>query len=121
MPVAVWSSAIRKRPSVHLPRPPQRAPRLGPGVLAVLQHLHAVDEDVTHAHRVLVRVLVRRPVGDGLRVKDDDIGEITFAQQAAVIQPEVGRRQVAELGTAASSGSSFSSRTYLPSTRAKFP
>src|SRR5205807_9897120 len=74
---------------------PQRSARLGPRVLAILEHLDAVDEDVLHADGVLVRPGIRGPVGDGPGVEDDNIREVAIVQQAAMIQAEVGRGQVA--------------------------
>src|SRR3990172_6342158 len=46
-----------RRPRLWLPRPRslEGAPGQGARVLAVLQHLDAVHEDVAHAGRVLVR------------------------------------------------------------------
>ena len=50
-------------------------PRLRAGVLAVLQHLHAVDEHVAHAGRVLLRMVERRVVDDRRRIEDHDVGD----------------------------------------------
>ena len=53
-------------------------------MLAVAQHLDAVDEDVAHADRILVRLGEGRAVGDRRRIEDGEIGEIAGAQRAAV-------------------------------------
>src|SRR5262245_43943741 len=77
----------------NLPRPPQRASGLRPGVLAVLQNLRAIDEHVFHADGELVRLLEGGAVGDGLRVEDDDVGEIPLPQKPATIELQIGRGQ----------------------------
>src|SRR5262249_54059916 len=76
-----------------LPRPPQRASRLRPGVLAFFQYLRAVDEHVFHTDGELVRLLESGAVGDGLRVEDDDVGEIPLPQKPTTIKLQVGRGQ----------------------------
>src|SRR5215475_14043825 len=68
-----------------LPRPPQRASRLCPGVFAVFQDLRAVDEDVFHADGELMWLLESGAVGDGLWVEDDYVGEIPLLQKSATI------------------------------------
>src|SRR5262249_399160 len=80
-----------------LTRPREGSPRLPAGVLAVLQHLHAVDEDVAHPDGVLVGLLVRRPIHDRLRIEDDDIREVPFAHEPAPIEPQVRSRQARHL------------------------
>src|SRR5260221_2084724 len=72
---------------------PHRASWLGSGVLAVLDHLHAVHEDVLHADRIGLRLLVGRRVGDGRGIEDDDVGIHPFLDQAAALEPEIARRQ----------------------------
>ena len=44
----------------------------------------AVDQNLRHAGRVLVRLLEGRVVLDGLRVEDHDVGEVARLEQAAV-------------------------------------
>src|ERR1043166_5775180 len=63
--------------TVLLRRPPaaQVATRAGGGHGAVANDDLAVDEDVTHADGVLVRVVVGRPVGHGRGIEDGDVGE----------------------------------------------
>ena len=55
-------------------------------MLAVLQHALAVDPDVPHADRELMRILERGPVTDCFRIKDDDVREFARLQQAAIAQ-----------------------------------
>ena len=61
-------------------------------MLAVGQHLRAIDEHVTHSDRVLVRLLERGPIGDRSWIEDGNVGEHAFAKEAAPIEFEVGCR-----------------------------
>jgi len=61
-------------------------------VFAVFDHLHAVDENVFHSGRVLVRFIERRVIGDCFRIEHDDVGEHSFFQHAAMIELEILRR-----------------------------
>src|SRR5690242_20678024 len=69
--------------------PPQSPAWRRPGVLAILQHLHTIDEDMAHAGRVLVRLVERRTIGDLGRIEDHHVGEHAFADEAAPIELEV--------------------------------
>src|SRR4029453_2907865 len=60
------------------------AARLGAGMLAVLQHLDAIDEHVIDTGRQLLRLLERCVVLDGRRVEHDHIAVISRRQPAAV-------------------------------------
>src|SRR5258708_3589225 len=62
-------------------------------MLALLAPLHAVHEDVLHADRIGMRLLVGRRVGDGRGIEDDDVGIHPFLDQAAALEPEIARRQ----------------------------
>ena len=62
-------------------------------MLAVLQHLDSVDEDVDHAGRELHRLFVGRLGADGGGVEDDDVGEVAGGEEAAVGDAEVLRRE----------------------------
>jgi hypothetical protein len=64
-------------------------------VLAVAQHVRAVDEHVAHAHRKLVGALEGRAIGDRRGIEDDDVGEQAFLQAPAPVEPEVRRRESA--------------------------
>jgi hypothetical protein len=56
-------------------------------VLAILDHLLAVDEYVQHAGRVLVRLDESAVILDGFRIEDDYVGEKTFLELAASRRP----------------------------------
>ena len=62
-------------------------------MVAVFEHLHAVDEYVGHPHSILVRLLECRLVGDRGRIEDDDVREHAFAQEASPRETEVGGRE----------------------------
>src|SRR4051812_8193712 len=76
--------------------PAQAAPGSLTGEFAVAYDDPAVDDDMTCAGRVGVRVLVRRPVDDGLRIEDGDVGEPARLEPAAVDEPEVVRGETGE-------------------------
>jgi hypothetical protein len=57
-------------------------------MFAILEHLHAIYEDVDHASRVLVRFLVRCVVADGLGIKHDYVGKVISLESAALTQLE---------------------------------
>src|SRR5829696_3628271 len=79
-----WQARFRETPlfartAVHPAGPAGTAHEsagLCAGVLAVLQHLHAVDEHVAHAGRKLLWLLERRMVLDRCRIEDHDVGII---------------------------------------------
>ena len=48
--------------------------RLGAGVLTILQHLDAIDEDMPDADGILMRLFERGPVGDGGRIENHHVG-----------------------------------------------
>ena len=64
---AVACFAGLKYLSLDLSRSPKRPSGVSVRVLAILEHLHAVHEDVLHADRVLVRLFEGRSVGDSVR------------------------------------------------------
>ena len=53
---------------------------------AIFKDADAVDEDVADADRELVGVVECRAVGDGVGVKDDDIGPAAGLEPSAVPQ-----------------------------------
>jgi hypothetical protein len=57
------------------PRPPHHPTGLGSRMLAVLEHLDAVDEDVAHAGCVLVGLVEGGVVGDLGGIEDGEVGE----------------------------------------------
>ena len=65
------------------------ATRRGTRVLAVPEHLLAVDEYVQHACRVLVRFDEGGVILNGFRIEDDHVGEEAFFQLAATVDSEI--------------------------------
>ena len=55
-------------------------------MFAIFEDAAAVDEDVADADRELVRVVECRAVGDGVGVKDDDVGPAVGLESPAVPQ-----------------------------------
>ena len=55
-------------------------------MVAVFEDADAVDEDVADADRELVGVVECRAVGDGVGVKDDDIGPAVGLESSSVPQ-----------------------------------
>src|SRR6185295_6899716 len=82
--------------SLDLARTPQCAARFSIRVLAVLQHLSAVYEDVLHSNRVLMRVLESRAVGYRRRIEHHNIGKHSLLEKPSMIEPEIIRRQAAQ-------------------------
>jgi hypothetical protein len=70
----------------QLARARQRPSWFRPGMLAVFENLHAIDENMLHSDGVLVRFVERRPVRNCRRIKDDHIGEHPFLNETAVIE-----------------------------------
>ena len=64
--------------------------------LAILEREHAIDEDMPHAHRILLRLLEGGPVGDRLRIEDRHVRKVSFLQQTSSLQPQVRRWQIAQ-------------------------
>ena len=90
-------------------------------MLAVLEYLRAVDKYVLHADRELMRVFEGGAISNRFRIEHDDIGEISRLQKAAMIKPEISRGQERQTPHRFFKRITFSSRTYLPSSRAKLP
>ena len=67
-----------RAPWLQLSRTPNSATRFRAGVLAVLENLHAVHENVFHADRVLMRFFERGAIGNRCRIENDDIGKHSF-------------------------------------------
>src|SRR5947208_9742518 len=76
------SRSLPTRPT----RPTNHPPRQSASVLAVAQNLQSVHKHIAHTGRVLVRLLECRVVLDRVRVEDDDVGEISRHQSAAIAQ-----------------------------------
>src|SRR5258707_369243 len=79
-------------PLLYLARTPQRATRFRPRVLAVLDDLHTVDEHMFHTGRVLMRFFKGGVICDRRWVEHHHVGEHSFLQKSAVIEPEICRR-----------------------------
>jgi hypothetical protein len=60
-------------------------------VLAVEENRFAVDEDVGHARRELMRFVVAGVVLDRSGIEDDDVGEITSYEQSAYSCDSISR------------------------------
>jgi len=78
---------------LQLTRASQRTSWFRPGMLAVFQNLHAVDENVLHPNRVLVRFLEGCPVRNYGGVKDNHVGENPILNETAVVEAEIRRGQ----------------------------
>ena len=93
-------------------RPPHDASWFRAGVFAVSEHLHAVDEDVHHPGRVLVRLVERRVVRDRGRIEHRDVREEPGFEQAATIELQIlGRKSGQPPDRLRRAISAFSSRT----------
>src|SRR5947207_1382576 len=66
---------------------------LGSSKMAVIIFELTIHEDILHSFRKLSRVFVRSVVLNSCRIKNRDVGKITFLQQAAIPQPFALRRQ----------------------------
>ena len=66
-------------------------------MLRVLDRHSAVDDDRFDADRKLMRLLVRRRVGDRLRIEDDQIREISFFDRPAIADLHLRGREACHL------------------------
>jgi len=71
--------------------PAKRATRHRSGKVAAIDGQRAIHENVTHAGGEERRLAVRRPIGDGGGVEDDDISKVTDREGAALGDPQGGR------------------------------
>ena len=67
-------------------------------MLAAVDHDRAVDDHRPDARRILVRVVVGRPIDDRCGVEQDHVGRLAFRQEAAVRQAERRRGAPGHLG-----------------------
>ena len=95
-------------------RDPTARDRLRAGVLAVLQHLHAVDETCANADRVCVGLLERGRVRDRRWIEDDDVGELAGLELTAASEAQFVDGSAASFRIASGRVSTCSSRTYFP-------
>jgi hypothetical protein len=54
-------------------------------VFTILEHLHAIDEDVLHANLILVRIFEGGAVGNGLRIEDHHVSKHSCSEKASTI------------------------------------
>jgi len=64
-------------------------------MLAILDHLNAVNENVFYAHGVLMRLLERRAIGNRRGIEHDHIREHSFFNKTAMIEAEISGGQPA--------------------------
>jgi hypothetical protein len=86
---------LRRILSTLLAGAPERASRLGTGVLSVFDHLNTIDQNVFYARRVLMRFFEGGVICDCRRVKDDHVREHSLAEKSPVIKAKVRRRHSA--------------------------
>ena len=55
-------------------------------MLAILEDVNAVDEDLLHADGILMWILERRPIRDCRRIEHDDVREVFRLQQPSPIE-----------------------------------
>src|SRR5947199_136388 len=77
----------------NLSWPIQSTPRFRASVLTVFEDRSSVDENIFHSGGVLGRVFESGVIGDRCRIEHHHIGEHSFFQKSAMIQPEISRRQ----------------------------
>src|ERR1700722_2523839 len=75
---------------------PQRPAGLGPGMLAVLDYLDPVNEDMLHAGGILLRFIKGGVVTDCGRIEDNHIREHSFFEKTAMIEAEIRSRESAQ-------------------------
>ncbi len=67
-------------------------------MLAAVDHHRAVDDHRPDARRILVRVVVGRPIDDRCGVEQNHVGRLAFTQDATVRQAECRRSAPGHLG-----------------------
>ena len=72
--------------SFRFPWAPQGAAGFRACVLAIFEHLHAIYENVLHAYRILMRFLIRGPVGNRHRIEYDHIGKHPLLEEPAMMR-----------------------------------
>src|SRR5260370_9036545 len=78
-------------------RAPQGSGWCRPSMSTIFKNLNAGDENLFHANGILMRLLISRLVDNGFRVEEDDVGEVAFLEESAVVQPQVGCREMRHL------------------------
>ena len=90
MPKGIDAKSAESR-LLRFARTPQSAAWFGARVFAILEDLHAVNENVFHADRVLMRLLKSRAIRNCRRIKHNDIGKHSFLEKTAMIETEICR------------------------------
>ena len=80
--IRCWVFSVRRSSSLNFARPPDRAPWLRAGVLAVLQNLHAIHEHMLHPHRILMRFFKSGAIANRGGIEDDHVGKHSFLDEA---------------------------------------
>jgi len=62
-------------------------------MFALFEDLSTVHENVNHAGRVLVRLFIRRMIGNRIRIENDYVGVISFFKLSPPIELKILRRQ----------------------------
>src|SRR5438045_9168858 len=78
---------------LQLTRASQRTSWFRPGMLAVFQNLHAVDDNVLHPNRVLVRRLEGCPVRHHRGARATQVGDPPISNETAVAEAVISRRR----------------------------
>ena len=65
------------------------------GVLSIFEDLHAIDKNVFHAGRVLVRLFEGGVIGNCRRIEDNNVSKHSLLEQPAMIEAEIDGRQSA--------------------------
>ena len=65
----------------YFSRTPQGTAGFCASVLAIFEHLHPIYKNVFHAHRVLMRFLIRDAIGDRPRIEHYHIGKHPFLEK----------------------------------------
>ena len=76
---------------LNLSRSVKRATRFRAGMLAVLEDVHAVHKYIFDTDCELVRIFIRRAIGNRVRIEHNDVGKHSFFQETSMMEAEVSR------------------------------
>src|SRR6266850_6943226 len=79
-------------PLLYLARSPQCPTRFRSGMFAVFDDLRTVHEHMFYTGRVLMRFFKGGVICDRRRIEHHHVGEHSFLEKSAVIEPEICRR-----------------------------
>jgi len=65
-------------------------------MFTVFEHLGAVDKDMLHPRRVLVRFFKRRMVDDHLRIENDNVSVVSLFEPSPPVEFQILRRQASQ-------------------------